>query len=133
IQHAGNYTSHALKPAPPVYDPVRVAQVMVQLAIRPKSIKYVGSASLALKFAHALFPELMTKMTGGVMRTYFKTAQPLPPTSGNLFNTVDYGMSTHGGWGIPGKSKAYRKYLVAALAAGLMSAAVVSVLRSRQV
>jgi short-subunit dehydrogenase len=132
IQHAGNYTSHSLKPAPPVYDPVRVAQAMVQLAVRPRSTKYVGSASLALKFAHALLPELMTKMTGGVMRGYFKTAKPLPPTSGNLFNTVDYGMSTHGGWGIPGKPKAFKKYLGAALAAGLISVAAVSVLRSRQ-
>jgi short-subunit dehydrogenase len=129
IQHAGNYTGHALKPAPPVYDPLRVAQAMVELATRPRSTRYVGSASLALKFAHALLPELMTKLTGGVMRGYFKTASSLAPTNGNLFNTVDYGMSTHGGWGIPGKPRSARKYLAAALAAGLIAGATVFMLK----
>jgi hypothetical protein len=132
IQHAGNHTGHSLKPAPTVYDPLRLAQSMVRLAMRPRSTRYVGSPSPALKYAHAFFPELMMKMTGGVMRAYFKTAPALPPTSGNLFNTVDYGMSTYGGWGIPGKPKAYKKYLGAALAAGLISAVLVSVFRSCQ-
>lgn len=123
IQHAGNYTGHSLQPGPPVYDPARVARAMVALAIKPRSNTYVGSASPALKFAHALFPELLTKMTGGVMRGYFKTAQALPPTNGNLFNTVDYGMSTYGGWATPGKPRSYKKYLTAALAAGLLAGA----------
>jgi hypothetical protein len=86
---------------------------MVALAAKPKSNKYVGSTSIALKLAHALFPEIITKMTGGVMRSYFKTANPIQPTNGNLFNTVDYGMSTHGGWSIPGKPRRYQKYIAA--------------------
>jgi hypothetical protein len=64
-----------------------------------------------------------------VMRGYFKKAQPLPPTNGNLFNTVDYGMSTRGGWGIPGKPRSARKYLAAALAAGLIAGATVFMLK----
>jgi short-subunit dehydrogenase len=130
MQHAGNYTAHSLKPAPPVYDPLRVAKAMVALAIKPRSTRYVGSASIGLRFAHAIFPELMTKLTGGIMRRYFKTAQPLPPTNGNLFNSVDYGMSTHGGWNISVKSKNYKKYLAAALAAGVLSALIVGTVRS---
>jgi short-subunit dehydrogenase len=122
IQHAGNYTGKVLTPAPPVYDPKRVAQAMVQIANNPKSNTYVGSASLLLKFSHALFPELTAKITGFIMRKYFKAAKTIPPTSGNLFNTVDYGMSTNGGWGMPGKPKAHRKYIVAGLAAGLAAA-----------
>ncbi|WP_374951071.1 SDR family oxidoreductase [Mucilaginibacter sp.] len=119
IQHAGNYTGKSLKPAPPVYDPKRVAEAMVKVANDPQSNTYVGSASLLLKFSHALFPELTTKITGMVMRKYFKIAKDIAPTSGNLFNTVDYGMSTNGGWGIPGKPKAHRKFIAAGLAAGL--------------
>ncbi|GAA4328791.1 SDR family oxidoreductase [Mucilaginibacter gynuensis] len=118
ILHAGNYTGKVLKPAPPVYDPVRVAQAMVKVAANPKSNTYVGSASLLLKFSHALFPELTTKMTALVMRKYFKVADDIAPTNGNLFNTVDYGMSVHGGFGIPGAPKAHRKYIAGALLAG---------------
>lgn len=119
VQHAGNYTGKVLKPAPPVYDPLRVAQAMVKVAGNPRSNTYVGSASLLLKFGHALFPELITKMTGVVMRKYLKQAAPIALTDGNVFTTVDYGMSTHGGWGLPGEPKAHRKYIVGALVAGL--------------
>ena len=117
--HAGNYTGKALKPAPPVYDPRLVARAMVDVAMNPRSTKYVGSASVLLKLTHAMFPELTTKITGMVMRRYFKAADPMPSTTGNVFNTVNYGMSTHGGFGIPGKPKVYRKYLAGALFAGL--------------
>jgi len=119
IDHAGNYTGKVLKAAHPIYDPKRVAEAMVQVAANPKSNKYVGGASLALKLSHALFPELTNKFTGFMMRRYFKSADRITPTSGNLFNTVDYSMSTNGRFGIPPDSKAYRKYIAGALVAGV--------------
>src|ERR1700761_4588729 len=119
ILHAANYTGKVLKPAPPVYDPARVARAMVRVAANPDSTTYIGSASLLLKFGHALFPELMTKMTGLVMRRYLGQADPIALSDGNVFNTVDYGMSTHGGFGLPGKPKAHRKYVAGMMAAGL--------------
>ncbi len=127
IYHAGNYTGKVLKPAPPVYDPKRLAQAMLKVIENPAAHAntYVGSASLLLKFSHALFPELTTKLTGFVMRRYFNVADDLPSTNGNLFNTVKYGMSSHGGFGTSGQPKAHRKYLVAALLAGLVSSALV--------
>jgi short-subunit dehydrogenase len=118
IQHAGNYTGKVLKPAPPVYDPARVAQAMVAVAANPRSNTYIGSASLLLKFSHAIFPELTTKITGIVMRRYFKTADTIALSDGNVFTTVEYGMSTHGGFGLPGKPKAHRKYILGAALAG---------------
>jgi short-subunit dehydrogenase len=121
ISHAGNYTGKQLKPAPPVYDPKRLAQAMVKVANNPRSGTFVGSASLILKLTHALFPGLTTKLTGAVMRKYFKVASPIAPTNGNLFNTVNYGMSPYGGFGFPGKPKSHRKYIAAALAAGLLT------------
>ena len=119
IQHAGNYTGKVLKPAPPVYDPVRVAQAMVKVASDPRSSTYVGSVSILLKLSHAILPELITKMTGAVMRRYFKAADPIALSDGNLFTTVDYGMSTHGGFGLPGAPKAHRKYIAGVLVTGL--------------
>lgn len=119
IQHAGNYTGKVLKPAPPVYDPVRLAQTIVKVAADPRSNTYVGSVSLLLKLSHAIFPELTTKMTGFVMRKYLKTADPITRSDGNVFNTVDYGTSTHGGFGLPGEPGAHRKYLAGVLVTGL--------------
>ena len=119
IVHAGNYSGKHLRPAPPVYDPRRLAQAMVELVKNPKENTYVGSVSLLLRLSNALFPELTPKLTGFVMRKYFKVADPIAPTSGNVFNTVDYGMSTHGTFGMPGEPKAHRKYLAGALLMGL--------------
>lgn len=119
ISHAGNFTGKVLKPAPPVYDPVRLAQAMVDVAVNPTSNTYIGSASQLLKISHAIFPELTAKITGVVMRRYFKVADPIALTDGNVFSTVDYGMSMHGGFGLPGKPKAHRKYIAGAMAAGL--------------
>jgi short-subunit dehydrogenase len=119
IQHAGNHTGKVLKPAPPVYDPNRLAQAMVSLAQNPRSNTYVGSASLLLKLSHAVFPELTTKVTGFVMRRYLNSADSIALSDGNVFNTVDYGMATHGGFGLPGEPKAHRKYIMAALMTGL--------------
>jgi hypothetical protein len=66
-----------------------------------------------------LFPELTTKITGVVMRHYLNSAEPIALTDGNVFTTVDYGMATHGGFGLPGKPGAHRKYIAAALVTGL--------------
>lgn len=121
IQHAGNYTGVKLVPAPPVYDPKRVAKAMAELAQYPQSTRYVGSASVLLKYMHAVFPETTTKLTAAFMRRYFKSSKPIPLTSGNLFNTVDYGMSTHGGWGIPDKPGPMPKYIAAGLLAGFVA------------
>lgn len=119
IQHAGNYTGKVLKPAPPVYDPVRLAQAMVKVAERPSSNTYVGSVAMLFKLGRAVFPELMTKITGLVMRKYLNNAEELALSDGNVFTTVDYGMSTHGGFGLPGEPKAHRKYIAGALLSGL--------------
>lgn len=119
IHHAGNYTGKTLRPAPPVYDPVLVAQAMVKVAANPKSNRYIGGMSLGLKLSHALFPELTNKLTGLMMRRYFRSADRMTPTSGNLFNTVDYGMSTNGMFGSNSSHKPYRKYVAGALIAGV--------------
>ncbi|HMI60728.1 MAG TPA: SDR family oxidoreductase [Puia sp.] len=96
IQHAANYTGRVLKPAPPVYDPALVARAMVRVALRPRSSTYIGGASIPLKTAHALCPGFTTRTTGRVIHKYLKIADPIPHTDGNLFNTVDFGMSTNG-------------------------------------
>jgi len=117
IQHAANYTGKVLKPAPPVYDPRRVAIAIVNLALKPQKELMIGSTSILLRLAHGLFPELTRGIAGAVIRTYLKNAPELPKTNGNVFSPVDYGNSVYGGWGAPGKPKAHRKYIAGGLLA----------------
>lgn len=127
IQHAGNYTGRVLRPAPPVYDPVRLAQAAVAVAQRPKSSVAVGSVSTMLRLAHAVAPELTAGIVAKVIRTYLRSADPMELTSGNVFNPLRYGTSTHGGWGLPGRPKAHRKFIAGiAIAAGLLTAGLLS-------
>lgn len=116
IQHAANYTGKVLKPAPPVYDPRRVAMGIVRLAEKPRSEMMVGSASVLLRLAYGLMPGLTRNIAGGVIRFYLRQAEEIPKTDGNIFHAVKYGNAVYGGWGWPGKPKAHRKYLLAGLA-----------------
>ncbi|QHS61149.1 SDR family oxidoreductase [Chitinophaga agri] len=96
IQHAGNYTGKVLKPSPPVYDPKIVAHSVRDAILRPASTRYPGGASLLFKIGHSLAPEWMTKITGLLMKGYFRIAGPAEKTDGNLFRSVDFSMSTNG-------------------------------------
>lgn len=118
IQHAANYTGRYIKPAPPVYDPQRVARAAVGLATNPKGSKTIGSAATFLKLAHAIFPRLSRTITASVIETYLKKAETSEYTSGNLFEPVEYGTSIHGGWNLttPPRKRTIGLMLVAAIA-----------------
>jgi short-subunit dehydrogenase len=115
IQHAANYTGKVLRPAPPVYDPNRLALAVVSMIEHPKAEMHMGSASTVLWLAYKLFPSLTRGATKKFIDLYLKNAESTPSTNGNLFNTVNYGTAIHGGWGVPGKPKAHRKYIAAGL------------------
>lgn len=121
IQHAANYTGSALKPAPPLYDPLRVAKTMVKIAINPKNSLTIGGITPLLKLAHFISPSFTRRMTALVMSAYFKHADPSPGTSGNLFEPVEYGTSIHGGWNSHADIAVRKKRITSAaiLAAGI--------------
>lgn len=121
IQHAANYTGKQLKPAPPVYDPNRVAAAILAISEHPRSETMVGSTSVLLRASYGLFPGLTRGLAGMVIRQYLKHADPIEKTDGNIYNSLKFGNAVHGGWGLPGKPKAHRKYLAAGilLAVGL--------------
>lgn len=124
VQHAGNYTGFAIRPAPPVYDPMFVAKAMVKLVRHPRPSVMIGGVSPLLRLAHFISPALTRNITSLVMSAYFKQAPSSPVTSGNLFEPVEYGTSIHGGWNPPAGSAARRKritgtsVLVLGIAAG---------------
>ena len=76
-----------------------------------------------LKLAHGLFPSLSRNFTAGTMETYFKNAETIKNTDGNLFEPADYGTSIHGGWRTPAgpRQKAITNILLmTSLAVGLL-------------
>lgn len=125
IQHAANYTGHILKPAPPVYDPQRLARAMVAAAKHPKKSVIVGSVAAFLKLAYLVMPGVTRAVTAKSIEAYLKQADKAVETSGNLFESVDYGTSIHGGWNSDAdyeirKKAVTRSLVIAGVAAAML-------------
>lgn len=105
IQHAANFTGKVLRPAPPIYNPQRVAAAMVKLIAKPKDTVAVSSASTLLRLAHSQFPGLTRKITANVIELYLRNADETSNTTGNVLEPVEYGTSIHGGWSLTPKTK----------------------------
>jgi cell division protein FtsW (lipid II flippase) len=88
---------------------------IVSLADNPRSELMVGSISNLLRFAYGIFPGITTTVTKAVISTYLNQAKDSSKTNGNIFNTLAFGNAVFGGWGLPGRPKAHRKYLAAGL------------------
>ena len=97
IRHGANYTGRVLKPLPPVYDPKRVADVMLRLVLRPRSRSSVGLSAMLAKLAH-IAPNLSGAAAAAMIELYLRQADHSPMTDGNLFQPVPEGTSVHGGW-----------------------------------
>jgi short-subunit dehydrogenase len=116
IQHAANYTGRILKPAPPVYNPQRLARKMVSLVKYPKKAATVDSTAAFLKLAHALFPALTRSIAQKVIKAYLKNADPIPSTDGNLFEPAKFGTSIHGGWNTTADYQQRKKAIIKSVA-----------------
>ncbi|HTE27666.1 SDR family oxidoreductase [Flavitalea sp.] len=123
IQHAANYTGKVIKPAAPVYDPIKVAEAIIKLIENPKSRKTIGAAAGFLKLAYALFPKLSRNITASVIRKYVQKAEPIRHTAGNTILPLEFGTSIHGGWDkkINPSKTVIAAAVLAAVTAGLIS------------
>jgi short-subunit dehydrogenase len=98
FQHAANYTGQAVKPVPPVYDPERIAEAIVGLAIRPRpEIAATPMARLA-KLQHALAPETTERLLSWWVARELVQKRAAPPTTGALFEPMEDGAAISGGW-----------------------------------
>ena len=98
IQHAANFTGKVIKPAPPVYDPRKVARAVIKLVNKPRSQVTIGAASAFLGLAYQVFPSLSRNITAFTIRTYLEQANAIEKTSGNVLQPVNYGNGIDGGW-----------------------------------
>jgi short-subunit dehydrogenase len=104
LKHAANYTGRELKAPPPVFDPRKVADAVVELAHHPRDMMTVGWTAPAARMAHGLAPGLFVSAMAGLIDRYLRKAKPVPVTDGNLYHAP----STAGG--IDGKHKRDRHY-----------------------
>lgn len=118
VQHAANYTGRSLKPAPIVYPPERVAEVIVRLAERPRNEVVVGAMAKLAVLQHRLLPGLVEWGIARSGMVYLDHADPAPITQGRVFAPLPAPMRVHGGWRRPGERTAVLA-LVGLAAAGL--------------
>jgi short-subunit dehydrogenase len=120
IKHAANHTGKVLKPAPPVYDPRKLARAAVRLAVNPRRSTSIGAMAYLLKFGVSFAPSLMRLATATLMETYFSAAQQTAKTSGNVFYPMSWGTTIDGtGEGKPGRKTTFAAFAAGALLAGL--------------
>lgn len=120
IQHAANYTGKVIKPAPPIYDPAKVARAVVKLINQPETRKSITATTFFLRAAYAMFPRLTRNITAAVIRKYLDKADNIENTPGNVLSPVEFGTSIHGGWQRNLKQDKYAKLLY--VSAGLAAA-----------
>src|SRR3954454_3980383 len=74
VQHAGNYTGRALKPAPMVDAPETTAEAIVRLAAHPRPEVVVGAMAKLARFGHGLAPGLVEWGLGRFIELYLDQA-----------------------------------------------------------
>lgn len=97
FRDAGNFTGHALKPPPPLYDPHLVAQAMVACALRPRPSTTVGSAATMARLAHFLTPGF-PRLSGWLTQLGLELSAKSATSSGNLFEPPTGQRRVEGGW-----------------------------------
>ncbi|WP_161866432.1 SDR family oxidoreductase [Pseudomonas yangonensis] len=97
FRDGGNFTGHELSPPPPRYDPRRVAEAMVKMALNPRPSRTVGSAATLLRLGHFLVPgfaQISALLVGRAIRR----GQPAQRSTGNLFQPPSGERRIEGGW-----------------------------------
>ncbi|HJS88047.1 MAG TPA: SDR family oxidoreductase [Acetobacteraceae bacterium] len=129
FQHAANYTGQAVKPVPPVYDPERIADAIVRLAVWPRPEIAATPVARLAKMQHALAPESTERLLSWWVSRELVQARAAPPTKGALFEPMEEGTAIRGGWRAQGDGASGRAWL----ALGMLGAAALAFARSRRV
>jgi NAD(P)-dependent dehydrogenase (short-subunit alcohol dehydrogenase family) len=130
FRHAANYTGRAVKPAPPVHPPERVAKAIVRSAIRPRRERIVGNAGRQLNLTRRLAPGLFERVNARFVDSQHFTDEPAAATDGNLVSPMEAGSDVRDGWlDQPARAAVGRRL---AVAGGLAAASLLLVSRGRR-
>jgi short-subunit dehydrogenase len=125
LRNAANYTGRRLSAPPPVYDPRKVAQVVIDLAARPRAAVTVGAPAHLVRLGHFLAPELSARIAAGMIRAYLARAPAAAITNGALFRPPERAAGIDGGL----RSSFGRKVAIGISAAAIVVGAAVVMLR----
>ncbi|HZU22670.1 MAG TPA: SDR family NAD(P)-dependent oxidoreductase [Terriglobales bacterium] len=130
FEHAANHTGKPVRPTPPVYDPQRTIDAIVDLAINPQDEVTVGTAAKAGSILNKVARGAMERrMAKKVHELHFGQEQTARDSSGSLFKPMASGDDVRGGW--LEKEGGHTAAKVAAAAAIPLALAVLGVLQRR--
>lgn len=99
FEHAANHTGKPVRPTPPVYDPQRTIDTIVDLAINPQDEVIVGpyakAGSVLSKIARGAMERRMAKR---IHKQHFGQAESAPDSSGAVLKPMRSGDDVRGGW-----------------------------------
>lgn len=108
FQHGANYTGRNAKAMPPVYDPSKVAKMIVRMAQHPKREVYVGNAGRLFNIQMKFLPAMAERAAATMVDREHLGDEPVPATTGNLYEPMPEPASAHGGWQNNGSSAMLR-------------------------
>jgi short-subunit dehydrogenase len=132
MAHGANYSGRSVRPPPPMVDPRRVADALLELASarRPRRRTYIGAPARPGILAHALAPDLLARSMQWLTQMAQRRAQPAALTDGNLFD-ASRGHGIDGGFRAPPKPATKATLGLAGAALVLLAVAVRSGRRRR--
>jgi len=132
MAHGANYSGRSVRPPPPMVDPRRVADALVELAQarRPRRRTYIGAPARPGILAHALAPDLLARSMRWLTQIAQRRARPAALTDGNLFD-ASRGHAIDGGFRAPSKPATKATLGIAGAALVLLAVAVRSGRRRR--
>lgn len=98
VTHGANYSDHRLSPPRGLVDPRRVAQVLLSLSKKPRPSVYIGLGARPGIWAHAVAPNLVTRLMMRLTERALEHSEQRPHTDGNLF-APSSGHAIDGGFG----------------------------------
>ncbi|MCY1667245.1 SDR family oxidoreductase [Rhizobium sp. SL86] len=125
LRHGANFTGRRISAPPPVYDARRVADAIVATAERPRATVTVGAVTNLLRLSHLAAPNLTASLMAMVMRSYFRRADPVAISNGNLFAPSSDAGGIDGGLRSP-RQRAVAATFLTALAVGALAAVTVA-------
>lgn len=120
ISHGANYIGRKMTAPPPLVDPRDVADAIVAVTQAPKATTTIGSVTGAARIAHLLAPNLSTRILGQFMASYFKRADRVAQSSGNVFSPPSVPGGIDGGMRSPNRITS-RPFIFAMLAIAAMA------------
>ena len=94
--HAANYTGHEPRMAA-MDDPAIVVDAIVAACTDPKEEQPVGPKARASDVSHHLFPGLTERLSAKIADTEVGKADPLPHTTGSIYEPSPDGVTVDGG------------------------------------